>query len=106
MIRELDLLRKDSRDAGLDQPSVWLRLVEDAAKFKNIVDAYQPRDKQIRELVGRIVEATGNNEALAQLQTELSAALNELKRTVEPGNAELIRELSAKIQFAAAKPAE
>jgi hypothetical protein len=106
MIRELDLLRKDSRDAGLDRPNVWLRLVDDPARFKIIVDAYQPRDKQIREITARITEARGHREALVTLQTELSAALDELKQTVEPGNAELIRELSAKLQFAAAKPAE
>ena len=106
MTRELDLLRKDSRDAGLDRPNVWLRLVEDATKFKNLVEYYQPIDKQVRQLMGRIVEARGNNEALAALQTELSEALSELKRAVEPGNAELIRELSAKLQVAATKPAE
>jgi hypothetical protein len=99
LIKELDLLRKDSSDAGMDQPNVFLGLVKDPAKFNELVRLYLPREQQMRAIAGRIVE-TNPNSNLSALKEELLKELADLKQTVEPGNAELIRELTAKLQSA------
>jgi hypothetical protein len=97
LIRELDLLRKDSSDAKLDEPNVWLGLVKDPDRFNELVRLYQPREQCMRAISARILEEPANSD-LSSLKDELHKELADLKRTVEPGNAELIRELTAKLQ--------
>jgi TIR domain len=99
LIRELDWLRKDSSDSKLDQPSVWLGLVKDPDKFNALVRLYQPKEQQLRTIAARILE-TDESSDLSSLKEELRNELADLKQTVESGNAELIRELTAKLQAA------
>ena len=100
LVRELNLLRKDARDAGLDTAAVWLTLV-DAEAFKTIVEIYQPLENKIRDVAGRILESRANPDAIPDLQNQLSAVLKELEQKAEAGNARLIHEMTAELSTAA-----
>jgi hypothetical protein len=100
LVKELNLLRKDARDAGLDNPAKWLTLV-DAEAFKEIVEIYQPLEKKIRDIAGRILESRADHQAVPELQKQLSAALLELKERAESGNAKLISEMTSELSKAA-----
>jgi hypothetical protein len=97
LLRELDLLRKDSSDAKLDEPSVWLGLVKDPKQFNDLVRLYRPKAQQMRAIAARVIGAPANAD-LSPLKEKFIEELADLKQTVEPRNAELIRELTAKLQ--------
>ncbi|MFY9644177.1 MAG: hypothetical protein WAK29_03310 [Terriglobales bacterium] len=96
LLKELNLLRKDSRDAGLDDPPVWRNFVswEDILKMGQ---EYRPREQQIRAIVGRIVGARGQAELIGPLQAELSSALSEMEEKVRPLNTVLLRQMASKL---------
>jgi hypothetical protein len=98
-VRELNLLRKDVRDAGLDTPAVWLTLVDPEA-FRDIVEIYQPLEKRIREVASQILEARTTPDHIPELKERLGAVLDELKQKAEPGNAKLIQEMTSKLKTA------
>jgi hypothetical protein len=99
ILKELNLLRKESREAGLDHVGQWMKLVN-PGQFAEMVQGYQPMERRIRDLATRILEAKGKAEVLSACQAELVAALEELQRTVEPGNSSLIQEMTRKLQVA------
>lgn len=96
LLKELNLLRKDSRDAGLDDPPVWRNFVswEDILKMGQ---EYRPREQQIRTIVGRIVEAKGQADLIGPLQTELWNVLNEMEEKLRPLNTVLLRQMASKL---------
>jgi hypothetical protein len=98
MLKELNLLRKDSLDAGLDQPHVWKQFVswED---IETMAKTYRPREVKIREVIGRIAEAKGDVDKIAPLQQELADILKELEEASRPQNTLLIREMAGKLQI-------
>jgi hypothetical protein len=97
LMRELNLLRKDARDAGLDQPGIWLELVDPMA-FKDMVEVYQPLESKIRAVAARILEAKGNNEMLLALRKELAGLLRDLDATAAAGNSRVIQEMTSKLR--------
>ncbi len=99
LVRELNLLRKDARDAGLDTPAVWLTLVDPEA-FRDIVEVYQPLEKKIREVASQILEARATPDLIPELKERLAAVLEELKQRAEPGNSRLIQEMTSKLRTA------
>jgi hypothetical protein len=100
LVRELNLLRKDARDAGLDNPAAWLTLVAPET-FRDIVEIYQPLEKRIREIASRMLEARGTPEMIPDLKDKLSEVLGELKEKAEPGNSAVIQEMTSKLKIAA-----
>jgi hypothetical protein len=99
LVRELNLLRKDARDAGLDTPAVWLILVDPEA-FRDIVEVYQPLERKIRDLASQILEARATPDLIPDLKERLAAVLEELKQRAEPGNSRLIQEMTSKLKTA------
>jgi hypothetical protein len=98
LVRELNLLKKDAREAGLDQPAVWLELVGNCEHFVATVQAYQPTDKDIRSAASRILESRGNDEAIGELKAQLVAALQDLEEKTADNNAQIIQHMTAKLQ--------
>lgn len=97
MQKELDLLRKDSRDAGLDQPKTWSRYVrwEDIEKMGA---EYGPREEKIRSLASEILEAKGHADRVVQLRQEMSNVLKDLAEKIKPENTNLLKQMSEKLQ--------
>ena len=95
--KELNLLRKDSRDAGLDQPHMWAQFVSWEHLQKMAAD-YGPREIQIRSVVSRILEAKGQLDRIIPLRQELSDVLQDLGKTIGPETSLLLREMAGKLQ--------
>jgi hypothetical protein len=97
LLKELNLLRKDSRDAGLDQPNVWSKFVS-WDQIQRMSENYRPREMQMRAVIARIAEAKGQLDRIIPLRQELSSVLKELEEKTRPENTLLIREMAGKLQ--------
>jgi hypothetical protein len=97
LLKELNLLRKDARDAGLDQPKVWRNFVT-WDHIQKMSTAYRPLDLKTREVIAKIAAAKGQPTMLAPLCQELSGVLEELETAIRPENTLLIREMARKLE--------
>jgi TIR domain len=104
--RELNLLRKDSRDAGLDMPNIWRRFVSWELLEKMGSD-YGPREKKIRAAIAEILDAktkAAKPEKMVELRQGLSDLLKDLEETLRPENTLLLQQMAGKLQEITGKP--
>lgn len=99
IMRELNLLRKDARDVGLDEVGQWLKLVE-PGHLATVMLIYKEKAAMLNKIVGRILEARGDAATLEAVQTELVTALEQMRESVEPGNLQLIQEMTDRLRVA------
>jgi hypothetical protein len=97
LIKEIDLLGRDSRDAGLDQPNIWRQFV-DWDNVLSMFGEYEPREARLREVAGEIIKNRGHPAAIEPLRIELAAVVADLETMSRPYNTLLIRAMSAKLQ--------
>ena len=97
MERELNLLRRDALEVGLDKANVWANFV-DWAHLVRMSEAWQPLELKIRENLSEIRSCHQGSERLPVLRESLSASIQELETTLKPLNAELIDELTDKLK--------
>jgi hypothetical protein len=97
LLKELTLLRKDSRDAGLDDPGKWRRFVS-LDDLQRMATEYRPREEQIRVIIDRIAMAKGQVDLMVPLQRELSNTLSELEEKVRPLNTLLLKQMTRKLE--------
>jgi hypothetical protein len=97
LIHELNLMRKDAREYGLDQPAVWLDVL-DRKLFVANAQAYEPIEKLIRVECVNILNARGNDVRLLELRQNLTGLLMELEIKVAGGNAAIIKYMTARLQ--------
>jgi len=100
LIRELNLLRKDAREAGLDQPSILLELVDDNDGYITHVQASQPIEHNLRSVAARILECRNDEDLPAELKENLVRALRDLENNTDEFNGRLIQEMTRKLQIA------
>jgi len=100
--KELNLLRKDSRDVGLDQPFVWSKFVS-WEHIDQMTKDYRPRETQMRAIIARILEAKGQLEKISSLQQELAVVLKDVAEAIRPENTLLLKEMTGKLQEMADK---
>jgi hypothetical protein len=106
LLKELSLLRKDARDAGLDEPKVWRKYVT-WEHIKSMSDAYRPREIKLRDIISRIAAAKSQPAVLALLRQELSLVLEEMEKAIRPENTLLMREMARKLEeMASDEPSE
>jgi hypothetical protein len=96
LLKELNLLRKDARDAGMDEPKVWRKFVT-WEHIKKMSAEYRPREMKLREIISRITAAKGQTIALTPLREELSVVLEEMENGIRPENTLLMREMARKL---------
>ncbi len=97
LLKELNLLRKDARDAGLDELTVWRKFVN-WDHIKTMSAAYRPRELKLREIIAKITVAKGQAAVLTPLQQELSSVLEEMEKAIRPENTLLLREMARKLE--------
>jgi hypothetical protein len=97
LVKELNLLRKDSLDAGLDQPNVWSKFVSWEV-IQKMSDTYRPKEAQLRATISRMADAKAHPELITPLQQELSEILKDLEDAARPLNTLLIKQMGAKLQ--------
>jgi hypothetical protein len=97
LLTELNLLRKDAREAGMDDPKIWRNFVT-WDHINKMATEYRPREMKVREIVSKIVAAKGQAAVLTPLRQELSEVLKELENGIRPENALLMREMARKLE--------
>ena len=75
--RELNLLKRDALEAGLDKASVWAGFV-DWPRLSKMSEAWRPLESRIREVLTQIRSA--EPETLERSRDLLVAAIQELGR--------------------------
>jgi hypothetical protein len=103
LLRELNLMRRDSLNAGLDQPAVWSKFV-DWSVLLVVAKTYEPIEHDIRQLISRIFRTAHQSEQLADLRQQLSDKLAQLADSTRPPNTQLIESMAQMLQSLVHKP--
>jgi hypothetical protein len=103
LIRELHLLDRDARDAGLHKANVWRRFV-DWPSLRKMGEEYQPQEQALRGVISQILESQDKPEALAGLRTELANIVQGIETTMRPANTLLVRSMASKLQQMVVSP--
>lgn len=93
MLRELNLLNRNSVAIGLNEPYVWRRLVP-LALLQETTERYADREKEVREAATEIIRK--KHAELADKE-RLANAITKMEDVVRPLNAEFIRCLADKL---------
>src|ERR1700693_3449352 len=96
LLRELNLMRSASLNSGLDQPNRWTHFV-DWNKIREMGEAFRPKERQIRELLGQILKAGDNQDMFVALRQRLSEAIAQLEEATRPHNSVLIKAMANKL---------
>jgi hypothetical protein len=95
--RELNLMRRDALEAKLDNPNVWLGLI-DPDLLLRLSETWRPLESKIREAIANIRRSgTG---IVKDDRTELTTALEKLEETMKPLTTEMIAEMADKLKEA------
>jgi hypothetical protein len=97
LIRELDLLGRDARDAGLHKANIWSRFVDWPSLLK-MGEEYQPQEQALRAVIRRILEAQDKLDILEGLRKELATIVQGIETTMRPANTLLVRSMSSRLQ--------
>jgi hypothetical protein len=93
--RELNLLRRDALEVGLDRANVWAEFV-DWARLLKLAEVWRPLESRIREALTSIRRS--EPDTVESSREPLVAALEELEMTMRPLNAEVISEIAEKLK--------
>jgi hypothetical protein len=97
LLRELNLLRKDSLNAGLSEPTTWANFL-DWTNITEMARTYEPVEREIRELVSNILRCKDKADEITALRTNLSNAVKKLAEGTRPHNTLLIKNMSEKLR--------
>jgi hypothetical protein len=100
MERELNLLRRDALEAGLDEPAVWLGLI-DPAILVRLSEAWRPAEECLRNALREARKADAQN--IERCRQPLVAALRDVEKVMRPLNAELIAAMADKLKHSASE---
>jgi hypothetical protein len=87
--RELNLLRRDSVEMGLDKANIWADFV-DWQYLQKMSEVWRPLETKIRDICVRIRGVKEDSEEIAGLRDSLADAIKELEAGVLPLNTQLI----------------
>jgi hypothetical protein len=98
LLRELNLIKKESSSAGLDQPRFWKQFV-DWTLIGAMGEAFRPRERNIRELISQVLIARDQKLALTALKQQLATAVGELEDATRSHNSNLVEAMARKLQL-------
>jgi hypothetical protein len=87
--RELNLLRRDAMEMGLDKPNVWADFV-DWQHLQRMSEEWRPLEAQIRDTCVQIRGAGEDSEALPGLRDSLAGVIEQVERRIQPLNTQMI----------------
>jgi hypothetical protein len=96
LLKELNLLHRDSQEARLDRPGMWAKWVN-FEHIKAMAEAYRPCESKLREIIPKIIEAKGKPAILEPLRDEMAETLKRMEDALRPENAYLLHEMSAEL---------
>lgn len=97
MIKELNLIIRYAKDAGLDDPQVWRQFVT----FDNLLkmnEVWTPIEKKIREMAAKISCDRNDKIKLDTHRKEFADLVIELEKNIKPLNGIIIKEMSEKLK--------
>jgi hypothetical protein len=97
LVKELNLLRRDAREVGLDDPRVWRNFVT-WDHIKTMGEAYRPRESKLREITAKIADARGQAATLTTLRQDLAEVLEDMAKAIRPENTLLMQEMAHKLE--------
>ena len=95
MERELNLLRRDAIEVGLDKPNVWAEFV-DWERLLQMSEIWRPLEARIRIALTEI--RTVDDDHLELCRPTLIAAIKELEQSMRVINAQIISEMTEKLK--------
>ncbi len=95
MERELNLMRRDALELGLDKASVWAEYV-DWNRLLKLAEVWRPLESRIRAALTQIRQSEPDTFETAR--DSLVTALQELETGMRPINAEAISEMAEKLK--------
>jgi hypothetical protein len=95
MERELNLLRRDALETGLDRANVWAEFV-DWPRLAKMAELWRPLETQIRATLTAI--RSQDDETLEAYRPKLVASLKEAEESMRSINAETIAEMTEKLK--------
>lgn len=87
--RELNLLRRDALEMGLEKANVWAEFV-DWPLLQKMSEGWRPLEARIRDTCLQVREAKEGSEALSGLRDSLADIIEQVERTIGPLNTQLI----------------
>jgi len=87
--RELNLLRRDSIEMGLDKANVWADFV-DWDYLQKMSEEWRPLETKMREICVRIRAVKEDSEEIPRLRESLADTVKQLETAVLPLNTRLI----------------
>jgi hypothetical protein len=87
--RELNLLRRDSIEMGLDKANVWADFV-DWQYLQKMSEAWRPLETKMRDICVRIRAVKEDSGEIPRLRESLADTVKELETAVLPLNTQLI----------------
>ena len=99
MERELNLLHRDALEARLDDPAVWLGLVDSKVLLESS-NAWLPLEARVREVLRKIRQA--GPAAVQKSRDELVAVLQDVETAMRPLNSAVIAEMADRLKAASA----
>lgn len=91
--RELNLIRRDTLETGLDRPGLFARFV-DWQTLQKMSEAWRPLEAKIREKCVQIREAEQSADVLPELREKLAVTIEEIGTAIRPLNSTLICRLT------------
>jgi hypothetical protein len=87
--RELNLLRRDAMEMGLDKANVWADFV-DWQHLQKMSEEWRPLEAEIRDSCAQIRGVKEDSEAIPGLRDSLAGTIEQLENTMRPLNTKLI----------------
>jgi hypothetical protein len=100
LLRELNFLRRDAQEVGLDQPNEWRAFVSWEV-IQRMSGNWEPLEKTIRATAGKIVTHKGDRTdcgGMDVLRSELSTILSRLDESIQGDNRILIKEMTEQLK--------
>jgi transcriptional antiterminator Rof (Rho-off) len=97
MEHELNLLRRDAVQAGLDEPAVWLGLI-DPDILVRVARVWRPLEESLRDVLRRTRKC--ETETIESCRQALIPVLKDIERAMRSLNAEVIAAMADKLKTA------
>ena len=95
--RELNLLRRDALEVGLDKANEWADFV-DWSVLLRMTEQWRSIEPKIRTSLADIRAGRSGSDNMAALRDTLAASVQELETSLKPLNTELIQGLTDKLK--------
>jgi hypothetical protein len=97
IIREIDWLRRDAREAKLDDTTIWAAMLGSYDLIAKVSNAYRPCEKELRVIALAIRRAKVGGNDLAELRSKFANAVDSLAQSTNSVNREIMIALTKRL---------